>query len=1076
MLPPSRIALAFLLAGACLHAQKLPTTTVLSTMAPSTVAAGQQVLLHAAVVDANGYFLATSGTIQFLDGATILGQPIAAPAGIASLNVSLSAGNHTLRAQFSGDTGLATSASGPLTQTVVANACPQLVFAQSPAPAAAGANLGSVTVQVVCGTGVSTVTLTAQGLGSFKPGGTATAPVVNGSAVFNNLALTTPGAYTLAASAPGAAGAVSNTFTIAPAAPASVFTVSNTQDDGAGSFRDAFNQANIRGGVITFQTDLSGTVALASPLPQIVSDLEIIGPGPRVLTLSGSSQVRLLFIESGNVTVSGVTISDGVAGSSIADAYGPGIENISSSPVAIDNCVVTNNSTPVLGSFGGGIHNKGTMSVTNSTISYNRSGSGGGIDNGGILTIGNSLILGNVSAFGSGGGGGIVNETGATLTIANSTLYGNTAAESGGGIINQGALSIADSSLTRNEAHGSDGVGGALFNQGGGTASIVRSTISANVSIHDGGGIANTTNSTVTVVNSTIASNSAVDNGGALVNRATATTSLVSSTLYGNTGMGGGGIYNEGNGSQLSLKNSIVAGNANSLTSAPDDCAGCGGVSAGNLIGSDPKLGALQSNGGPTQTMLPLPGSPVIGAGGASAAVTTDQRGQTRPAAGSVDYGAVQTSYGLAFAPQPQNGAQGAPITAGVQLQESGRVFAPAANLPLGGNSPLPFTATLALASGTGKLTGNVVNVDAGSGVAQFPALQVDTLGTKTLKAAVPGFASATSQPFTISVLQIVPAAIVVTAGNGQSAPVNSDFATALQVVVRDASGAGLPGITLVFTAVSGARFGGGSPTTVAITDASGLATATSLTAGSAPGPATVTVNIPGNPLQATFNLTVTPTPAAPAITAAGFLNDASFLPTTAAPNTIMAAFGTFPCSNSVALLVNGKAAEILSASGGQVNFTMPGSLAGTSAATVQAVCGTLVSQSIQLQAGASAPGVFTLTQNGKGQAAALNQNGLLNSALSPAGAGQIISLYVTGLGPFNAAGADGLQHMSLPIQAFLGGTQATVLYAGNAPGYTPGLQQVNIMVPAGVSGLATPLTLAAGGINSQAGVTLAIQ
>jgi len=68
------------------------------------------------------------------------------------------------------------------------------------------------------------------------------------------------------------------------------------------------------------------------------------------------------------------------------------------------------------------------------------------------------------------------------------------------------------------------------------------------------------------------------------------------------------------------------------------------------------------------------------------------------------------------------------------------------------------------------------------------------------------------------------------------------------------------------------------------------------------------------------------------------------------------------------------------------------------------------------------------------------------------------------------------LQRMTLPVQAFLGGTQATVQYAGNAPGYTPGLQQVNIVVPPGVSGPATPVTVTAGGLSSQAGATLAIQ
>ena len=1072
---PTRIALIFLSAGAILRGQgKFPTTTVLTTTAPLTVAAGQQVPLHAVVVDPGGYPLATSGTIQFLDGSGSLSQPIAAPAGVADITVSLAAGSHNLKAQFSGDAGLAASSSTVSVQTVLANACPQLVFTQSPASAPSGSNIGPVTVQVLCGPPVSTVSLTAQGLGAFKSGSVTSVPVVNGAATFNNLAIVTPGNYTLAASAAGATGAVSNAFTIAPAGLAVVFPVTNTQDSGPGSFRDALNQANVRGGYITFQAGVAGTVALASALPQLLTDVQIIGPGPRVLTLSASSLFRVLLIEAGSVTVSGITISDGVTGGSISDAVGAGIENFSSSLVSIDNCIVTNNSTPVNDSSGGAIYNKGSMSVSNTTISYNSTGSAGGIDNFGSLTIANSLLTRNVSASVTGGGGGIVNEPAASLTIGNSTLDANRTAGSGGGLVNLGSLTIADSTLSHNEARGSAGVGGGLFNQTGGSVAIVRSTISANIASLDGGGIANTTNGSVAIANSTFAGNHSSGNGGALVNNASATAAVASSTFYGNAALLGGGIYNEGNGSQLALKNSILAGNVNSLSNLPDDCVGCGAASATNLVGGDPKLGALQNNGGLTETMLPLPGSPAIGAGTGSGGATTDQRGQPRTVTGSVDYGAVQTSYGLAFLTQPQGAALGSPITAAVQLQESGRTFTPAGNLPSGSNTPLAFTATLALASGSGNLRGNVVNVDGGTGLASFSSLHVDTVGAKTLQASVPGFASATSQPFTITAAPAIPATIVVTAGNSQSAVVSSDFATPLQVTVRDASGAALSGLTVIFTAVSGASFGG-SPTTSAITDASGTATAAPLTAGTAPGPAIVTASLPSSSLQATFTLTVTPNPNAPTITAAGFLNDASFLATPAAPNTIMAVFGTFPCGNSVALLVNGKAAEILYASTLQVDFTTPATLAGTATTTVQAACDTLVSQSVQLPVTPSAPGIFT-TQNGKGQAAALNQSGVPNGALNPASAGQVVSLYVTGLGPFNAASPDGLQRMTLPVQAFLGGTQATVQYAGNAPGYTPGLQQVNIVVPPGVSGPATPVTVTAGGLSSQAGVTLAIQ
>ena len=56
----------------------------------------------------------------------------------------------------------------------------------------------------------------------------------------------------------------------------------------------------------------------------------------------------------------------------------------------------------------------------------------------------------------------------------------------------------------------------------------------------------------------------------------------------------------------------------------------------------NPNLGPLQNNGGPTQTMLPLPGSPLLGAGDPALAPSTDQRGLSRPAGGPIDIGAVQ--------------------------------------------------------------------------------------------------------------------------------------------------------------------------------------------------------------------------------------------------------------------------------------------------------------------------------------------------------------------------------------------------------------------------------------------------
>ena len=169
------------------------------------------------------------------------------------------------------------------------------------------------------------------------------------------------------------------------------------------------------------------------------------------------------------------------------------------------------------------------------------------------------------------------------------------------------------------------------------------------------GGIYNSYRGTLSLINSTVYANKSYYGGG-MANADSIT--LIDSTVSGNTASFGGGIDNRG--VLVSLDNTIVAGN-NSYIYGPDIH---GNINTANftIIGSttgnngltvsgtwnnlssmpSPNLGPLTSNGGTTDTMALLPGSPGIGVGDPGQVGTVAQNGATRPA-GLVDIGAYQT-------------------------------------------------------------------------------------------------------------------------------------------------------------------------------------------------------------------------------------------------------------------------------------------------------------------------------------------------------------------------------------------------------------------------------------------------
>lgn len=186
----------------------------------------------------------------------------------------------------------------------------------------------------------------------------------------------------------------------------------------------------------------------------------------------------------------------------------------------------------------------------------------------------------------------------------------------------------------------------------------------------------------------------------------------------------------------------------------------------------------------------------------------------------------------------------------------------------------------------------------------------------------------------------------------------------------------------------------------------------------------------------------------------------------------------------------NGVAAPLLYTSATQVAAVAPYGVTGP---TVQVTVTYQDQASVPatVQVFAAAPGLFTADGTGAGQAAAINQDGTINSASNPAPIGSVISLYATGGGQTSPAGVDGLlstsplARQSLPVQAYIGGLGgllpvAQLQYAGPAPGEIAGLMQINVPLPLGLQpGSAVPVNIlvgTAGSLSLSNVVTIAVR
>ena len=145
----------------------------------------------------------------------------------------------------------------------------------------------------------------------------------------------------------------------------------------------------------------------------------------------------------------------------------------------------------------------------------------------------------------------------------------------------------------------------------------------------------------------------------------------------------------------------------------------------------------------------------------------------------------------------------------------------------------------------------------------------------------------------------------------------------------------------------------------------------------------------------------------------------------------------------------DGVPAPLLYVSASQVNVIVPYGVAGAASTQVQVTYNNRPTNTVTLPVTSASPGVFATT----------NANGSLNAAANPAAPGSVLILYGTGEGQTVPAGVDGQVATSvfpkpaLPVAVQIAGRPAEILYMGAAPGFVSGVFQMNVSVPAGLTG-----------------------
>jgi predicted outer membrane repeat protein len=485
------------------------------------------------------------------------------------------------------------------------------------------------------------------------------------------------------------------------------FTVTDLGDNQAGSglqgdLRYCIETADANSdlsNVIVFQPGLTGTIGLQRGRLFVDKNLEIDGPGPNLLTISGNHLSGVFEITTDpraqDFRLSGVTVADGIGVFTTFGHEGGGLFNWHAD-VTLTNCVFAGNAVGGPGDRGRGgaiYSDAGNLVLTNCTITDNQANgpdtaTGGGIDfERGTLALNHCTISGNSAAT---EGGGVVNFCGGGVVTATDTIVTGNTARIGGGIeggiatwirctitdnvalsgagVDAGDITLIDCTIADNVA--TVGVGGGLYNGGAAHLTLIGCTITGNSAATNGGGLW-WPGGLVSITDSTFSGNSAADGGAIYMLGTTNRNSLelTGCTITQNTATAAGGLDITRSDILTIVRDTILAGNQATATAADvrgavlslgynlvgeaDDSTGWQATDLTGTSGSplDPRLGPLQDNGGPTLTHAPFADSPAIGHGDPLFFASFDQRGTFRAFAfrQGPDIGAVDAQNAVAF-------------------------------------------------------------------------------------------------------------------------------------------------------------------------------------------------------------------------------------------------------------------------------------------------------------------------------------------------------------------------------------------------------------------------------------------